>query len=320
MPGPPWSREHQDDLLHQRHPFGHSAWYCFFLCLEASTAIESTNRGYQFSMNLIQPPSLPAAIASYGLALGISKVNQQLPDPVYALLSGLNAATVGIIALAAVQLSQKAITDRISRILVFFGATAGMLYNTLWYFPVLMVVGGLSTIIWDYRWLHKFVRRVRPARRQEELPVQDIEASESATELTETAATPRTERRSQVSSSRSGERTATTLQNGSHSAQRPENETTPQNDEQERTVPEALKMRVFSWKFGASLIACFFITFIIIMVLRGVLPNRPRGFSLFANLYLAGTIIFGGGPVVIPLLRESVSHYHRPFQTPTGRL
>jgi chromate transport protein ChrA len=32
----------------------------------------------------------------------------------------------------------------------------------------------------------------------------------------------------------------------------------------------------------------------------------PRGFSLFANLYLAGTIIFGGGPVVIPLLREYI--------------
>ncbi|KAL9635952.1 MAG: hypothetical protein Q9164_003151 [Protoblastenia rupestris] len=42
------------------------------------------------------------------------------------------------------------------------------------------------------------------------------------------------------------------------------------------------------------------------MTLRGTLRLPPRGFSLFANLYLAGTIIFGGGPVVIPLLREYV--------------
>ena len=42
------------------------------------------------------------------------------------------------------------------------------------------------------------------------------------------------------------------------------------------------------------------------MILRGTLKSPPRGFSLFANLYLAGTIIFGGGPVVIPLLREYV--------------
>lgn len=42
------------------------------------------------------------------------------------------------------------------------------------------------------------------------------------------------------------------------------------------------------------------------MVLRGVLNNRPRPFDLFSNMYLAGTIIFGGGPVVIPLLRSYV--------------
>ena len=42
------------------------------------------------------------------------------------------------------------------------------------------------------------------------------------------------------------------------------------------------------------------------MVLRGVLDPRPLVFSLFANMYLAGTIIFGGGPVVIPLLRSYV--------------
>jgi len=42
------------------------------------------------------------------------------------------------------------------------------------------------------------------------------------------------------------------------------------------------------------------------MVLRGTLKVRTLAFDLFANMYLAGTIIFGGGPVVIPLLREYV--------------
>lgn len=42
------------------------------------------------------------------------------------------------------------------------------------------------------------------------------------------------------------------------------------------------------------------------MVLRGVLSDSPRPFNLFSNMYLAGTIIFGGGPVVIPLLRSYV--------------
>jgi hypothetical protein len=38
----------------------------------------------------------------YGLSLGVQRLNNVLPAAVYALLSGLNASTVGIVALAAV--------------------------------------------------------------------------------------------------------------------------------------------------------------------------------------------------------------------------
>ena len=47
--------------------------------------------------------SLPGAIAMFGLSLGIGEMDDVLPGVVYALLSGLNASTVGIIALSAVQ-------------------------------------------------------------------------------------------------------------------------------------------------------------------------------------------------------------------------
>jgi hypothetical protein len=36
------------------------------------------------------------------LSVGVSHIDKYLPSPVYALLSGLNAAAVGIIALAAI--------------------------------------------------------------------------------------------------------------------------------------------------------------------------------------------------------------------------
>lgn len=85
----------------------------------------------------------------YGLLLGISQVGDRLPAPVYALLSGLNSATVGIIALAAVQLAEKAITDKMTRIAVCFGGAAGILHSSLWYFPLLMVADGLATVVWD---------------------------------------------------------------------------------------------------------------------------------------------------------------------------
>ena len=96
----------------------------------------------------------------YALAIGISHVSNTLPLPVYALLSGLNAATVGVIAFAAVQLATRAITDPLSRLIVVFSACAGMCYNALWYFPVLMVGGGISTVVWDL-WARNFVGKLK---------------------------------------------------------------------------------------------------------------------------------------------------------------
>ena len=191
----------------------------------------------------------------------------------YPLLTGLNAATVGIIALAAVQLSQKAITDKLTRILVFLGATAGMLYNALWYFPLLMFVGGTTTIIWDYRWGHKLLRRFRANR---EPTNRDSEANVNSVEMREAAPSNSSIRRNPT--------------RATHSDQLPRgNDVNLPDQDEERTVPALMEMRVFSWEFGVTVIACFFVTFTIIMILRGVLKNRPRGFNLFANLYLAGT-------------------------------
>jgi hypothetical protein len=62
----------------------------------------------------------------YALSLGVERIDETLPKPVYALLSRLNASIVGMIALVAVQLADKAIHGRISRILVIFGACAGL--------------------------------------------------------------------------------------------------------------------------------------------------------------------------------------------------
>lgn len=43
----------------------------------------------------------------FALAVGVQQIDEVLPAPAYALLSGLNASTVGIVALAAVQVSDQ---------------------------------------------------------------------------------------------------------------------------------------------------------------------------------------------------------------------
>jgi chromate transport protein ChrA len=220
--------------------------------------------------------SLPMAIAAFGLAVGIGNVGEELPRPVYALLSGLNSATVGIIALAAIQLSRKAVTDTLTRVIVLLGGTAGMLYNALWYFPVLMVAGGIATILWDLKLLHTLWERRRKNNNGPD------NGNEEGVEL---------------------EPVGQSIQDSSSSVQRrPNAQTITQKDRgqsdidiSEPTADQQARSKIVkSWRVGAIIIAAFLLSFIVVMICRGLLSRENRGFDLFANLYLAGTIIFGG--------------------------
>jgi chromate transport protein ChrA len=247
----------------------------------------------------------------YGLSVGVSRIGDTLPPQVYALLSGLNAATVGIVALAAVELSQKAITNKMTRILVFLGACAGLLYNALWYFPLLMFLGGLAAVIHDYRVLHGPVIWIARliCRGKAKSPDVSVEMAEA-------------QRQDESHRGAGGPIDATPVPvagvapaaaaHSSRSSQKEQSSDMPvaqpeTRDEQKapRIIPQDRQINM-SWKHGAAVLAMFIVSFIVFMVLRGTLPNPSLLYQLFANMYLAGTIIFGGGPVVIPLLREYV--------------
>jgi chromate transport protein ChrA len=245
----------------------------------------------------------------YALSLGVSRIGTTLPTPVYALLSGLNGATVGIIALAAVQLAQKAITDKLTRALVFLCGVAGMLYTALWFFPVLMLAAGLATVVWDFRWVH---RLVRPFLRRLPRAVHDASPGPSTgISIGLAGVNTRTnddEERSihsrRVTSTPNRDVDLTPVEDFP-----PVIETNvPIEDSQtsDRIIPASIQLRAVTWKMGTCIIISFLASFVVIMVVRALLKAPPLGVSLFANLYLAGTIIFGGGPVVIPLLREYI--------------
>jgi chromate transport protein ChrA len=239
--------------------------------------------------------SLPGALGMYAFAVGVSHINESLPRQAYALLSGLNAAVVGIIALAAVQLAKKAITDKMTRILVFLGACAGLLYNALWYFPLLMLLAGCASVTFDYRVLHPAVnwvinlwkKRKHTSSEEPGLELPTTVPSEQNNQASESAAESTGARKSQENS--------TTV-----AAEEPIEEVP-----EPRIIPAARTLNI-SWQTGTVILVVFFLIFLVLMVLRGVLPHKPLLFNLFSNMFLAGTIIFGGGPVVIPLLREYV--------------
>lgn len=237
--------------------------------------------------------SLPGAIAMYGFSVGVQQISETLPNPVYGLLSGLNAATVGIIALAAVQLARKAITDPLTRILVAFGGCAGLCYNALWYFPVLLVFAGFVTVAWDMvgrSLLIKWKNKLRNSRRsatplEPEAGLENNCIQMGAIESNQSMGAPGPQRR----------QAASVVPHLVEETSPPPSQ--PPRDASTHAIPV---------KLGLIIIILFFASFTVFMILRGALHHSPLLLALFNNMLLAGTIIFGGGPVVIPLLREYV--------------
>jgi chromate transport protein ChrA len=253
--------------------------------------------------------SLPGAIGMYALSLGVQKMPDRLPPIVYALLSGMNASTVGVIALAAVQLADKAIGDRVTRILVIFGACAGICYNAIWFFPVIIAVGGLVTALWDI-WLRQKVGKFRAvyAAKRKRARIEDGDAEDTTTTQFVPPAEelqvrrPEAVKRKVYAGSSTDQILSTETNAGPSSSGHQDNaeetiEVTPTAD----TITHNISMKI-----GLSLVVGFVMSFIVVMVIRGTVNTRGLAFDLFSNMYLAGTIIFGGGPVVIPLLRSYV--------------
>ncbi|KAK0729019.1 chromate transporter-domain-containing protein [Apiosordaria backusii] len=315
----------RDKYVTKLHWIDETVYQELFSICQAFSGPGSTKMHY--CINLIHlgfPPavfsfflwSLPGALGMFGLAIGISNVRETLPRAVYALLSGLNAATVGIIALAAVQLAQKAITDKLTRSLVFLGAAAGLLYNALWYFPVLMLAAGVVSVVWDFKWLHPpvlWVVALVKGKKKERGVDEEREVELRGVQVPAGSGAEREEVREEVRRSQEGngkgkqpEGARERYSGGGGDRTSQEQLQQEQEEEEARVVPTSHQISVMSWKSGLALIIAFLASFIAVMLTRGLIPTNPLLYRLFSNLYLAGTIIFGGGPVVIPLLREYI--------------
>lgn len=261
-------------------------WQELFAVSQALPGPASTKMAYAIALNHLGfiPAllaftlwSLPGALGMYGLGLGISRINERLPDAVYALITGLNCATVGLIALAGMQLSIRTITDRLSRALLIFSACAGLCYTALWWFPFLMGVCAAIAILWDF-WLRKAIHRLSVASQR---VLSKLRRGRSA------SAEPQPEGQDPASIEMRAADDQASVRSRSGS---------------EESTPPAFKLDLTP---GLTIIGVFFVAFATLMGLRAHFKNVVA-LKFFSNMVLAGTIIFGGGPVVIPLLREYV--------------
>ncbi|PNS21249.1 hypothetical protein CAC42_1028 [Sphaceloma murrayae] len=238
--------------------------------------------------------SLPTALGMLALGLGIQQVDDTLPAIAYAFLSGLNAAIVGIIALAATQLSKKTIQTQLDRVLIIFGACAGLCYSSLWYFPVVIVSGGIVTLAWSHAIKPGVVRAERRRKaRKAAREVLDKPPDDEEGDVAESSQSRDVEMR--------------------------ENDPTAPPDSKQQTPlepevhdPSPLINRVDTHTYrvpvpvGIALIFLFIAIVLILILTSRLLSSTQRPHEFVANMVLAGSVIFGGGPVLIPLMRDYV--------------
>jgi chromate transport protein ChrA len=228
--------------------------------------------------------SLPGALGMYGLSLGVQKMPERLPPIVYALLSGLNASTVGIVALAAVQLAEKAIKDRLTRILVIFGACAGLCYNALWYLPVLIVAGGATTVIWDV-WLHQKIGKMKASYQEKRRRARNEQGdAEEVSATTQTIPVELTRPEAIKRRPAAGSSTVRIVPEQEEAGRSHAGEQPTVSDTKHAITPVAdVKTHNISVKVGVSLIVGFLVSFMVIMVIRGTVSST-RSFDLFSNM------------------------------------
>ncbi|KAJ9110826.1 hypothetical protein QFC22_006683 [Naganishia vaughanmartiniae] len=317
--------------------------------------------------------SVPGAAGMAGLAAAVRSFPDKLPPIVLALLTGLNASAVGLIALAAYQLSLTAISDGVGRLVLVTSASLGICYHAPWVsskpgetrlgveqpcFPngeEVKLENGKALTLNDTasEGIEMSVLPTLDAMQEDQsndglqplphmVPVPPIARTRSTISTTSfrpdtfssgkddvgSVAPPPLDGKRDDDGSSAVDRypppplSGTTLpeqqqqQQGlryrhtashtnTHNDIRPpsvEGET-PASDERLRTTLMVPSKR-WAYSLGASFVVCI----ITLVVLRAKYPRSegdaaPRALDFFVNMVLAGVIIFGGGPVVVPLLR-----------------
>ncbi|GAA6004819.1 hypothetical protein JCM11491_002244 [Sporobolomyces phaffii] len=255
----------------------------------------------------------PCAILVTAAAFAVQRIPSTLPEIVFALFTGLNAATVGLVALAAYQLSNKVVTDQATRILLLASGAIASCYESQWLYPVLMVVGGLTTLLVDRYALYRVKKTLQQATTthfDHSTPPSRVEEIEM--QLPRPAAPVATKSHSSgMDSVQLVDSSAATMRRGyTNRSDSIERYPTPplerQDQAAETTATEEEVYFKLTIKQGLSIAGSFFAVFIAMLAARGAVKETFKELEFATNLLLAGTIIFGGGPVVIPLLRGYV--------------
>ncbi|KAL7748668.1 hypothetical protein RI367_006079 [Sorochytrium milnesiophthora] len=222
--------------------------------------------------------SLPGLVIMTGLGLGVTRIPDPLPLWFVEVQNSVSAAAIGLVAQAAFAFTRTIVEDRATLATCTLAAAAVVLYPQPWLTPVMIAIGGVITFVVAVvvQW------RARRRRAAETCTVANGAADEEEEEA---------ERRS-------AELTHTIeLDPVDASLEQP----LPAHDES--TVPTGYLP--FSWRTALAVLCVWAALLILCLAVTKAVSNM-RLLSVLVQFYVAGCIVFGGAPVVIPVLHAYV--------------
>jgi hypothetical protein len=245
----------------------------------------------------------------FAIGMGMRHVQGTLPDPVYALLSGLNSAITGVIAFAGLQLAQRAVTCPMDIFLIATSAAVACLYEgspdnvsrltvALWYYPVIMVISGTVMMFYKRGYVDGGFQRLKERFLKKRLAKAGVITTEAE------GIPPMSPRRDvwpvpppfaklDKDFRQSFPRSVLDLP-----ISKPEHVENPDVEAGKIELCDVPSEFVvpYPMRIGFSVLAVFVVCFATLMTIREVVKPSPELVQFFANIFLAGTIICGTNP------------------------
>ncbi|KFH69884.1 hypothetical protein MVEG_04688 [Podila verticillata NRRL 6337] len=254
--------------------------------------------------------SIPGGIVMTVVGILIANIKGGIPEWATRLEQGLSSAAIGLVALAAYRMSTTLATDKLTRILALVAGGVSALYTAPWLLPVLMITGGLISFIYDAYWAPFLViqRLTKERRKEEKGQAKDLEQGQAVKEDEEET------HGQSTGSSQKGEITSvhdSIRQRASGDQESVKDRETVVDVNDEKLKEERLPF-TYSKKLALVFLAIFFALLIASILVRALVPVQEKASygQLVATFYFVGSIIFGGGPVIIPLLKNYTVDSH----------
>ncbi|KAF9966803.1 hypothetical protein BGZ70_001217 [Mortierella alpina] len=299
-----------DEIVVKREWISNEQFTELFAICQALPGPASTELAY--SLTLVR---IPGAVVMTVVGVLIANIKEGIPVWATRLEQGLASAAIGLVALAAYRMSTTLATDKLTRILALVAGGASALYTAPWLLPVIMISGGLVSYTFDafiapahLRWSEQRVKR----KEKDVATKNDLEKGDGV-EGAESTAAPVSNHTHDGSISDGNLVTVVdgkassvhgSLRNRS-TVEAPASAKGEDDAISESKIDNERKQFSYTKKLGFFFLLIFlaFLT-ASILVKALVPPSTVAEYGpLAATFFFVGSIIFGGGPVIIPLLK-----------------